>query len=141
MLISSIRVRIALAILALFAVVVGVCVTQIYVVELESSAFEGRHLGVRQSRSGDLALVCKHYSIGSFRAGDLALLEFQHTNGPEHLVRVIQQPPDPRTGQFSWIEFYPESVSNPTQTEGPVSTNAIRGRALGIIRIPWSWFQ
>ena len=139
--ITSKRVKIALAILALFVVVVGICVTQFYVVELESSAFEGHHFGVRQSRSGDLALVSRHFSIGSFRAGDLALLGFQHTSGPEHLVRSIEQPPDVRTGQFSWIEYFPNSVSNPTQIEGPCSTGAIHGRVVCMIRIPWIWFQ
>ena len=141
MLISSKRVKITLAILTLLVVVVGICVTQVYVVELEGPAFEGHHFGLRSSRRGDLALVSKHFSISSFRAGDLALLEFQYTNGPEHLVRVIEQPPDVLTGQFSWIEYFPNSVSNPTQIEGPCSTGAIRGRVVCMIRIPWTWFQ
>jgi hypothetical protein len=139
--IASKRVKIAFAILALFTLVVGICATQFYVVELESPAYEGHPLGLRPSRSGDLALVSKHFAIGSLRAGDLALLELQHANGPEHLVRVIDQPPNASTGQFTWIEYFPNSISNPTQTEGPCTNGVIRGRVVCMIRIPWTWFQ
>jgi hypothetical protein len=138
------RVKVASVVFALVILVLGICATQFYVVELDGPAYEGYHWGLRPSQMGDLAVVGKHFSAGSFRRGDLALFDLHYVNeygpGVVRQVRVVEQPPDVHSGQFSWIEYFPGSLSAQIETTA-YSNVVLRGHVVCLIRLPWRWFQ
>lgn len=93
---------------------------------------------------GDLALVTRHFDASSFHRGDLALFDLHFANkyghGVFHFVRVIERPPDVRTGQFSWKVTLADNLK--PQVEEAARTNVVfRGRVVCIVRLPWEWFR
>ena len=136
--------KVTLAVLAFVALGLGIGATQLHVVELDGPAYEGYHWGLRPSEMGDLALVGRHFTVNSLRRGDLALFDLHYVNeyGPavERVVRVVEQPPDGRTGQFSWIEYYHDTLE-PSVEETASSNVVFRGRVVCLIRLPWAWFR
>ena len=134
--------KVVLLTLALIALILGICSTQFYVVELNDSAYEKPYAGFRQSENGDLAIVSKHFNTNSLQRGDLVFFDYHwvsdHESGVSTQVRVVENPPDAHTERFSWIEHFPGSLDD--QIEGSKSSNVvIRGCVVCLIRVPWGY--
>jgi hypothetical protein len=142
--IQSRRMKVTLVTLAVVALVLGICATQYYVVELNGPAYEEHHWGLRPSQLGDLALVTRHLDAGSLRHGDLALFDLHYVNkyghGVFHFVRVVERPPDVHTGQFAWVVYFPGNVK-PEVEEAAYTNVVFRGRVDCIVRLPWAWLR
>ena len=111
-------------------VLVAFFANRFYVVQLDKGSLQS------SNRRG-FAIIEKSFSLSSFRSGDMALLEFRGTNDHLfHFVRALEKPPEALTGQFSYIEYYANTVSPPNMIRGPCSNDVIRGRVLCIIKVP-----
>ena len=136
--------KVALVALVLAAVILTIGATEFYVIELNGPAYEKQTWGLRPSQLGDLALVTRHFDAGSLRRGDLEYFDLHYVNkyghGVFHFTRVVERPPDVRTGQFAWIVYFPGKVK-PKVEEAACTNVVLRGRVVCIIRLPWEWFQ
>jgi hypothetical protein len=136
--------KVALATLALVALALGIFATRFYVVELNGPAYERQDRALRPSQQGDLALVTRYLDAGTLRNGDLAMFDLHFVNryghGVFHFVRVVERPPDVRSGTFAWAVYFPGNAK-PEIEEAALTNVVFRGRVICIIRLPWEWFQ
>jgi hypothetical protein len=136
--------KVAIASLASVTVALGIFATRFYVVELNGPAYEKQHGGLRLSQQGDLALVTRHLDVGTLRRGDLARFDLHFVNkyghGVFHFVRVVERPPDVRSGKFAWVVYFPGNVK-PEVEEAELTNVVFCGRVVCIVRLPWGWLQ